>query len=95
LPPAGSFVAAIDWWTEHYIPLGFLYLFPIAIAWGLSGTTIVAVALHFAAVHKNRTQIHLIFNSGNIEPWGKVPIVDFVKRVELTGGRENQGGDRT
>jgi hypothetical protein len=55
----------------------------------------VAVALHFAAVHKNRTQIHLIFNSGNIEPWGKVPIVDFVKRVELTGGRENQGGDRT
>jgi hypothetical protein len=71
LPPAGSFVAAIDWWTEHYIPLGFLYLFPIAIAWGLSGTTNVAVALHFATVHKNRTAIHLIFNSAGFNRSGR------------------------
>jgi hypothetical protein len=33
--------------------------------------------------------------AGNIEPWGKVPIVDFVKQVKLPGGRDNQGGDRT
>jgi two-component system, LuxR family, sensor kinase FixL len=39
-------IALIDWWTEPYISLGFLYLFPIMIASGfLSRTEIVGVAI--------------------------------------------------
>src|SRR5580658_2981589 len=39
-------IALIDWWTEPYISLGFLYLFPIMIASGfLSRTQIVGVAI--------------------------------------------------
>src|ERR1700745_3273308 len=65
----GTVVAAIDWWTEPYISLGFLYLFPIMIVGGfLSRTTIVAIALLFAVLDfsrfpKNETPIHLIFSS--------------------------------
>lgn len=65
----GTIVAAIDWWTEPYISLGFLYLFPIMIVGGfLSRTAIVLVALLFAildfsAFPKNETPIHLIFSS--------------------------------
>src|ERR1700755_3584181 len=64
-----TIVAAIDWWTEPYISLGFLYLFPIMIVGGfLSRTTIVAIALLFAVLDfssfpKNETPIHLIFSS--------------------------------
>ncbi len=39
-------IAAIDWWTEPYLSLGFLYLFPIMIAGGfLSRTQIVGFAV--------------------------------------------------
>jgi signal transduction histidine kinase len=38
-------IALVDWWTEPYISLGFLYLFPIMIAGGLlSRTKIVTLA---------------------------------------------------
>ena len=32
-------IAAIDWWTEPYLSLGFLYLFPIMIAGGFLSRT--------------------------------------------------------
>ncbi|MGB8888667.1 MAG: PAS domain S-box protein [Candidatus Korobacteraceae bacterium] len=39
-------IALVDWWTQPYISLGFLYLFPIMIAGGfLSRTQIVGVAI--------------------------------------------------
>lgn len=39
-------IAVIDWWTEPYMSLGFLYLFPIMIAGGfLSRTQIVGFAV--------------------------------------------------
>ena len=38
-------IALVDWWTDPYISLGFLYLFPIMIAGGfLSRTKIVTLA---------------------------------------------------
>ena len=42
----GTTIAAIDWWTEPYISLGFLYLFPIMIVGGfLSRKMIVVISL--------------------------------------------------
>lgn len=39
-------IALVDWWTQPYISLGFLYLFPIMIAGGfLSRTQIVGLAI--------------------------------------------------
>lgn len=39
-------IALVDWWTQPYISLGFLYLFPIMIVGGfLSRTQIVGVAI--------------------------------------------------
>jgi two-component system, LuxR family, sensor kinase FixL len=65
----GTTIAAIDWWTEPYISLGFLYLFPIMILGGfVSRTTLVAIALlcavlDFSNLPKNETPVHLIFSS--------------------------------
>jgi two-component system, LuxR family, sensor kinase FixL len=65
----GTVIAAIDWWTEPYISLGFLYLFPIMIVGGfLSRKTIVGIALvcavlDFSNLPKNETPVHLVFSS--------------------------------
>jgi two-component system sensor kinase FixL len=65
----GTTIAAIDWWTEPYISLGFLYLFPIMIVGGfVSRKTIVAIALlcavlDFSNLPKNETPVHLVFSS--------------------------------
>ncbi len=65
----GTTIAAIDWWTEPYISLGFLYLFPIMIVGGfLSRKTLVVIALLCAALDfsnlpKNETPVHLVFSS--------------------------------
>src|SRR6267378_7686547 len=59
----GTTIAAIDWWTEPYISLGFLYLFPIMIVGGfLSRKTLVVIALLCAALDfsnlpKNETPV--------------------------------------
>jgi two-component system, LuxR family, sensor kinase FixL len=65
----GALIAAVDWWTEPYISLGFLYLFPIMIVGGfVSRTAIVAIAmlcalLDFSSFPKNETPVHLLFSS--------------------------------
>ena len=67
----GAAIALLDWWTEPYISLGFLYLFPIMIAGGfLSRQGIVIVALlcaglDFSNLPKNQNErlVHLIFSS--------------------------------
>jgi len=72
LVTAGVFGAGIalgDWWTNPYISLGFLYLFPIMIAAGfLSRKAIIIVALlcavlDFTNLPKNETLVHLVFSS--------------------------------
>ncbi|HYY71974.1 MAG TPA: ATP-binding protein [Candidatus Bathyarchaeia archaeon] len=67
----GAAIALLEWWTEPYISLGFLYLFPIMIAGGfLSRQEIVIVALlcaglDFSNLPKNEHErfVHLIFSS--------------------------------
>ena len=65
----GTTIAAIDWWTEPYISLGFLYLFPIMIVGGfLSRKMIVVISLvcavlDFSNVPKNETPVHIIFSA--------------------------------
>src|SRR5436853_7386890 len=70
----GAAIALLDWWTEPYISLGFLYLFPIMIAGGfLSSQGIVIVdllcaGLDFSNLPKNQNErlVHLIFSSDSI-----------------------------
>jgi PAS domain S-box-containing protein len=46
-------IALIDWWTEPYISLGFLYLFPIMLAGGfLSRTQIVSLSVICAVLQE-------------------------------------------
>ena len=75
----GTAIAILDWRTEPYISLGFLYLFPIMIAGGyLSRKAIIIVALLCAGLdfsnlptnkHEDENQndserfIHLVFSS--------------------------------
>src|SRR5207253_1737793 len=65
----GAAIALLDWWTEPYISLGFLYLFPIMIAGGfLSRRAIIMIALLGAALDftnhpKNETLVHFVFSS--------------------------------
>jgi PAS domain S-box-containing protein len=64
----GTIIAAIDWWTEPYISLGFLYLFPIMIVGGfLSRKSIIVIALacailDFSNLPKNETPVHVVFS---------------------------------
>src|SRR5215472_10045292 len=64
----GTVIAAIDWWTEPYISLGFLYLFPIMLVGGfLSRKSLVVIALicavlDFSNLPKNETPVHVIFS---------------------------------
>lgn len=64
----GTMIAAIDWWTEPYISLGFLYLFPIMIVGGfLSRKSLVVIALicavlDFSNLPKNETPVHVVFS---------------------------------
>src|ERR1700756_1116845 len=64
----GTVIAAIDWWTEPYISLGFLYLFPIMIVGGfLSRKSLVVIAfvcamLDFSNLPKNETPVHVVFS---------------------------------
>ena len=65
----GTTIAAIDWWTEPYISLGFLYLFPILIVGGfLSRKMIVAISLvcaflDFSNLPRNETPVHIVFSA--------------------------------
>jgi two-component system sensor kinase FixL len=65
----GTTIAAIDWWTEPYISLGFLYLFPIMIVGGfLSRKMIVVISLvcavlDFSNLPKNETPVHIVFSA--------------------------------
>ena len=64
-------IAAVDWVTEPYLSVGFLYLFPIVIVSGyLSRKRIVAVALvcavlqeAFSNLPKREAVVRLLFNS--------------------------------
>ena len=64
-------IAVVDWWADHYISLGFLYLFPIIIFGGfLSRTWIVGVALLCAILQEafsnlpgNEAVVRLLFSS--------------------------------
>jgi len=64
----GTLIAAIDWWTEPYISLGFLYLFPIMIVGGfLSRKSLIVIALvcailDFSNLPKNETPVHVVFS---------------------------------
>jgi signal transduction histidine kinase len=63
-------IALIDWWTEPYISLGFLYLFPIMIAGGfLSRTKIVTLAFLCALLQ---------------EIFSNLPPADLLPRVVLS-----------
>jgi len=65
----GTTIAAIDWWTEPYISLGFLYLFPIMIVGGfLSRKMIIVISLvcavlDFSNLPKNETPVHIVFSA--------------------------------
>ena len=64
-------IAFADWWSTHYISLGFLYLFPIIIVGGfLSRLQIVGVALvcavlqeAFSNLPENEAVVRLVFSS--------------------------------
>jgi two-component system, LuxR family, sensor kinase FixL len=62
-------IAVIDWRTEPYISLGFLYLFPVMLMGGvLSRAQIVVVAiicalLDFSSFPANETPVHILFSS--------------------------------
>ncbi len=63
-------IALIDWWTEPYISLGFLYLFPIMIAGGfLSRTKIITLAFLCALLQ---------------EEFSNLPSADLLPRVVLS-----------
>ena len=87
----GTLIALVDWWTEPYISLGFLYLFPIMIAGGfLSRGTIVVLAvlcaiLDFSNLPKNETLAHLVFSSAGFMGTGLF-ISELVRnrRIALT-----------
>ena len=65
----GAVIALADWWTEPYVSLGFLYLFPIMLAGGfLSRKVILVVALLCALLDfsnlppNNNPSVHIIFS---------------------------------
>ncbi len=63
-------IALVDWWTQPYISLGFLYLFPIMIAGGfLSRTQIVGVAIVCAILQ---------------EEFSNLPPADAIPRLVLS-----------
>jgi signal transduction histidine kinase len=72
----GTLIALVDWRTQPYISLGFLYLFPIMIAGGfLSRGTIIVIAvlcaiLDFSNLPKNQTLAHLVFSSAGLMATG-------------------------
>src|SRR5437588_7144819 len=65
----GAAVSLVDLWTNPYISLGFLYLFPIMIAAGfLSRKAIFIIALlcavlDFSNLPKNEPLVHFLFSS--------------------------------
>src|SRR5437588_8686466 len=65
----GAAVSLVDLWTNPYISLGFLYLFPIMIAAGfLSRKAIIIIALlcavlDFSNLPKNEPLVHFLFSS--------------------------------
>jgi two-component system, LuxR family, sensor kinase FixL len=65
----GTTIAAIDWWTEPYISLGFLYLFPIMIVGGflsrktIIGMSLMCAVLDFSNLPKNETPVHIVFSA--------------------------------
>jgi len=87
----GTAIALVDWWTEPYISLGFLYLFPIMIVGGfLSRGRIVVIALlcavlDFSNLPKNETLVHLLFSSAGFMGTGLF-ISELVRnrRIALT-----------
>ncbi|PYX80218.1 MAG: hypothetical protein DMG70_24570 [Acidobacteria bacterium] len=87
----GTAIALVDWWTEPYISLGFLYLFPIMIVGGfLSQGRIVVIALlcavlDFSNLPKNETLVHLLFSSAGFMGTGLF-ISELVRnrRIALT-----------
>ena len=70
----GAAIALLDWWTEPYISLGFLYLFPIMIAGGLLSRQLIVIiallcaVLDFVNLPKNLNErfVHLVFSSAGL-----------------------------
>ena len=88
----GTTIAAIDWWTEPYISLGFLYLFPIMIVGGfLSRKMIIVISLvcavlDFSNLPKNETPVHIVFSAAGFIGTGLF-ISELIRNRRITAGK--------